>query len=142
MPFQTFRPFRLRQLMIYRMVFPSPTALARYLTSVNSDVIRCYGLNWPNGDAALEQAALHSLSRGPFVPILVYAQGCTAVVPFVWTMVTTRLPSPHAPQQRVYISPEQIDAVTGILALFTDDSKSWLQHSAREYRLEVRPGAS
>ena len=97
---------------------------------------------YAEGDAALEPAALHSLPLGPFVPTEVYARGCTAVLPFVWAMVTTHPPSPRAPQQRVYIRPEQIDVVTGILSLFTDDAESWLGESHMDYWLQVHPGAS
>ena len=123
-------------LVLQNIMFPSRSALVRFITSSNTMTICCFYLKWLVQDSAPEPA-VHSLLAGPFVPRIAYIQNCTAVLPFVWAMVTTRPPNPRAPQQRVHIGPDQINAVIGILSLFTDDHKSWLQHSPEIGRAHV-----
>ena len=141
MPSQAVRSLRLPGLVLDNIMFPSPKAFVRYLTSFTSNDIRCHSLQWPDRDAAPVPVALYSLSGRLFAQTHVYIRECTAVLPFMQVTVTTHPPSPHAPQEQVYISPEQIDTFTGIISLFTDDAEWWLGVSHSRYHLWAYPGA-
>ena len=81
-------------------------------------------------------------------------QECTAVLPFIWSLVTRHLPDPDAMQQLLHIG--EIGDIMNILSLFSDECEcrecagtergKWYEmkvySGGRTYRSQIKPAYS
>ena len=137
-------PLHLHKLDLRFLRFRSRKSLFRSLGLHSPSAVWCYRVRWPEESPAVTPAGrIHAplnLHRLETISI----QECTAVLPFIQSLVTKHQTGPGATQQQLYISETQIDTVVSIFRLFSDKCEcGQCRGRKREYRymLKVYPGA-
>lgn len=134
----------LHLLTLLNLRFRSHATLLRCSTYHRTERILCTRVKWPEGSPVSAPAG-HLLSRlTSHIPDEVFLDECTSIASFVWRVVTTQPSTPGAAPRLLYISATQINAVMGILRLFSDECECREcegRPTKWDYKLRVYTGA-
>ena len=133
-------PIHLRTLDLRRLKFRSHAALLRCLAYHHTERIYCDQVEWP-GESVISPLPRYPSSRLG-LPKQVRVSSCTAISPFVWSIITPYRYGPRMTPRLLYIRPAQINIVLGIIRLFSDECEckecKWTKW--RVHRLRVDEG--
>ena len=137
-------PIYLHTLHLENLQFRSRATLLRSLLLHSPKTIGCRNVQWPEETPVVVQAGqLHQRQLSLHTPEKIVVQNCTAILPFIWLLVTSHLPSPGAIQKRLYIHEIELATVVDILRLLSDGCECqtcWNGGRQGQYELAISPG--